>query len=413
MHDGTHDISALVRQYKDRVLKDMDLAALVQLSDDQKRKRITEALEQMIWHDRIILAEAEKTVVIQRVLDETVGLGPLEALLHDSTITEIMVVRPNEVYIERDGRIHPAPEVRFGSAEHLRHVIERIVAPLGRRIDESSPLVDARLPDGSRAHAVIPPIALHGPALTIRKFRPVPWSLFDLVSKGALSTGMASFLARAVAARLNITLSGGTGSGKTSLLSALINEIPAGERLVTVEDMAELTLDRPHVVALEGRLPNLEGKGEVTIRTLVRNALRMRPDRIIVGEVRGEEAFDVLQAMNTGHPGSLTTLHANSPEDAMARLEQMVVMVGTRMPLEFIREHVAHAIHLVVQLQRLPDGSRRVVNISEVTGPGRVSTLFRFRLDAVDHDGIRGEFEEIGAPKAVAHLLRPFGEVTA
>lgn len=404
------DLSALSRQFKERILREMDLAALVQLSDNDKRRRIAGALEQMIWHDRLILSETEKASVIQQVLDESVGLGPLEPLLHDPTITEVMVVKPDEVYFERDGQLRAAPEVRFTSPEHLLHIIERIVAPLGRRIDEASPMVDARLPDGSRVNAVIPPVALHGPAVTIRRFRPSPWTLVDLVAKEAMSPEMGAFLARAVAAKLNLIISGGTGSGKTSLLGALVGLIPEGERLVTIEDMAELNLNRRHVVAMEGRPPNLEGRGEITIRTLIRNALRMRPDRIIVGEVRSEEGFDLLQAMNTGHPGSISTLHANSPADALARLEQMVVIAGTRMPLEAIREHIASTIHLVVQTQRLPDGSRKVAAIAEVAR-GEINTLFRFRTEAVTRERVHGSFEQVAAPQVVVDMLSPFGEV--
>lgn len=393
---------ALAKQYKERLLRDMDLAALLQLPDDQKRSRLFVTLEQMFRQDRLILPEGEKAEVIQRVLEETVGLGPLEPLLQDPTITEIMVVKPDEVYVEREGQILPAPDVRFTSSEHLLHIIERIVAPIGRRIDEASPLVDARLGDGSRVHAVISPVAIHGPALTIRKFRASPWTLLDLVGKQALSPEMGLFLARAVGARLNMVISGGTGSGKTSLLTAVVKEIPDGERLVTVEDMAEMKLDRCHVVAMEARQPNLEGKGEITIRTLIRNALRMRPDRIIVGEVRGEEAFDMLQCMNTGHPGSMTTVHANSPADVLGRLEQMVIMAGTRMPLEAIREQLVRTIQLVVQVSRLPDGSRKVVSIAEVTSNGVVTPLYRFRA---------GSFEKVSDPTATAELLQAESEV--
>lgn len=374
---------SLSARFKERLLRETDLSALIRLPDEQKRQRIATALEQMIWQDRLILPEAEKAQLIQSVLDETVGLGPLEPLLHDPAITEVMAAAPDEVYFEKDGQIHPAPEVRFAGAEHLLQIIERIIAPLGRRIDEASPLVDARLPDGSRVNAVIPPVALRGPALTIRRFRPVPWSLADLTERGALSPAMAAYLEEAVAARRNILIAGGTGSGKTSLLSALVRAIPERERLITIEDMAELRLDRPHVVGMEGRPPNLEGRGEISIRALIRNALRMRPDRIIVGEVRGEEAFDMLQAMNTGHPGSMTTLHANSPADALARLEQMVVMAGTRMELEAIREQVRSTIDLVVQVARLADGARRVTAIGALvagrSGGLQVEWLFEWR----------------------------------
>lgn len=410
------DPAALIRLYRERLIRETDLDTLVRLAEDAKRARIAAALEQMFRADRQILTRAERARIIQGVIDETLGLGPLEPLLADPAVTEVMVVRPDEVYYERDGCVYPAPDVRFNGPDHLLHLIERIIAPLGRRIDESSPLVDARLPDGSRVHAVIPPVALHGPKLTIRRFLPVPWTLADLAARGALSAEMAAFLAGAVRARVNMVLSGGTGSGKTSLLAALIREIPAEERLVTIEDMAELKLERPHVVALEGRPPNLEGRGEITLRTLIRNALRMRPDRIIVGEVRGEEAFDMLQAMNSGHPGSLTTLHANSPADAIARLEHMVAMSGTRMHPGAVREHLASTIRLVLQVERLADGSRKVVEIAEVTGAAggrlQVQTLYRFRAESGHPAGGRGVFARLAAPRTLppGPALLPEGE---
>lgn len=382
---GEPDVTALGRKYHKELVDDEQLRqTLLNLPDDQKRARITTLIEQAIWRDRVILPAASKAQLLQFVLDEMMGLGPLAPLLGDPSITEVMVLRPDEVRFEREGRIYPAPDVRFLGPAHVMHVIDRIIAPLGRRVDEASPLVDARLPDGSRVHVAIPPVALHGPAITIRKFRPSPWSLHDLIERGSMSTEMAAFLTRAVDARCNLVISGGTGSGKTSLLSALVDEIPEAERLVTIEDMAELRFHRRNVVALEGRPPNLEGNGEVTIRTLIRNALRMRPDRIIVGETRGEEAFDTMQAMNTGHPGSLCTLHANSPVDALGRLEQMVLMAGTAMTLEAIRTHIASTLQLVVQLQRMQDGSRKVTDISEI-GPAQAGhipmrTLFRYRL---------------------------------
>ena len=408
------EVLQIARQYHKRLVDDDALRqSLAQYPDEQKRARISDALEHLFWQDRLIISDAQRARIKQFVIDEMVGFGPLAPLLSDPDVTEIMVLRPDEVRYERDGRICPATGVRFTDAAHVMHLIDRMIAPLGRRVDEASPLVDARLPDGSRVHVAIPPVALHGPSITIRKFRPSPWTLQDLTERGAMSPDMAAFLRRAVQARCNLVISGGTGSGKTSLLSALVDEIPEDERLVTIEDMAELRFHRRNVVALEGRPPNLEGSGEITIRTLVRNALRMRPDRIIVGETRGEEAFDVVQAMNTGHPGSLVTLHANSPTDALGRLEQMILMAGTAMTLEAIRSHIATTLHLAVQLQRMCNGTRRVTEISEIGGirGGHVDTQPLFRLQS---DGRLWQFQKVVEPAAIAPLLAEFaGEGTS
>ena len=312
-----------------------------------------------------VLRRSDAERLVQAVIDRVLGLGPLEPLLADPTITEIMVNDPIHTFIERDGRIEPCG-VRFRDEAHLRHVIDRIVAPLGRRVDESSPLVDARLPDGSRVNAIIPPLALGGPVLTIRKFSRQPFTLDRLVELKTLRPDMAKYLERCVRQRVSVLVSGGTGSGKTSTLNALGRVIPLGERLITIEDSAELQLGHPHWIALEARPPNIEGQGEIPIRTLVRNALRMRPDRIIVGEVRGGEAFDMLQAMNTGHRGSMTTLHANSPENALIRLESMVLMAGFDLPVTAIRRMIAGAVQVVVQQDRMPDGRRVVTSIVEL-----------------------------------------------
>jgi pilus assembly protein CpaF len=327
-----------------------------------EREALRSRVQVLIKDYPAVLTRAEAEQLAQAVIDRVVGLGPLEPLLADPTITEVMVNDPAHVFIERDGRIEPCP-VAFRDEAHLRHVIDRIVAPLGRRIDESSPLVDARLPDGSRVNAIIPPLALGGPVLTIRKFSRQPFTLERLVKLSTLRPEVAGYLRRCVQDRLSIVVSGGTGSGKTSTLNALGLEIPPQERLITIEDSAELQLGHPHWVALESRPPNIEGKGEIPIRTLVRNALRMRPDRIIVGEVRGGEAFDMLQAMNTGHRGSMTTLHANSPEDALIRLESMVLMAGFELPVTAIRRMIAGAVQVIVQQDRLPDGRRVVTSI--------------------------------------------------
>jgi len=308
-------------------------------------------------------------------MEEVLGLGAIEALLKDPTVSEIMVTGCQTVVVERQGKLE-STDLRFGSEVDLRTVIDRIVTPLGRRVDESMPLCDARLADGSRVNIVLPPLALDGPTLTIRKFSQKKWTLADLARMGSMTTEMQVYLESAVKSRKNIVVSGGTGSGKTTLLNALSSAIPDHERIVTIEDAAELRLQKPHVVRLEARPPNAEGQGEIPIRRLVMNALRMRPDRIIVGECRGGEALDMLQAMNTGHDGSLTTLHANSPRDAMGRLETLVLMAGIALPVRVVREQIRSGVQVIVQQSRQPDGSRRVISITEITGmEGDVLTL--------------------------------------
>jgi pilus assembly protein CpaF len=344
---------------------------------------------------------AERPQLVAAVLDEALGLGPLESLLKDRSVSEIMVVEPKVIYVEREGRIELTP-FSFSDADALRATIERIVTPLGRRIDESSPLVDARLADGSRVNAVIPPLALRGPCLTIRKFRMGALSFGDLVKKSSLSLEMANFLGKSVRIRKNIVISGGTGSGKTTLLNLLSSMIPENERIVTIEDAAELALQQSHVVSLESRPPNLEGRGEITIRDLVKNALRMRPDRIVVGECRGGEALDMLQAMNTGHEGSMTTTHANSPGEALGRLETLCLMSGIDLPVSALRRQIGTSIHLVVQQSRLTDGSRKITAISEVTGVSEqgeveVRSLYEFQRTGHDSSGrIVGTFQATG-----------------
>ncbi|ANN66494.1 ATPase, T2SS/T4P/T4SS family [Bordetella bronchialis] len=353
---------------------------VAKMSDSLLRNEAAERLLDIVQADSEIPHGIDRAALMRDVLDEALGFGPLSPLLEDAGITEIMVNRHDEIYVERDGTLsrHSAA---FSSPEAVLRVLERIVAPVGRRIDESSPMVDARLADGSRVNAVVAPVALKGPSLTIRKFPQRTLTMADLVSHGTLDGAMAEFLARCVRERVNIVVSGGTGSGKTTLLNILSNAIPRGERIVTIEDAAELRLGHAHVVALEARPPNIEGRGRITIRDLVRNALRMRPDRIVVGECRGAEAFDMLAAMNTGHEGSLTTLHANSPRDALGRLETMILMAGLELPLAAVREHIASSIHLIVQQARMADGRRRVTAIVEVTGmeAGRIQTQVLFR----------------------------------
>src|SRR5947208_5105829 len=330
---------------------------------------LQEEVRSLVDREAAVLDEPDRRELCERVLRLATGLGPLEPLLADPSVDEVMVNGPDSVWVERHGRLEPA-DVQFAAEADLLHAIERILAPLGRRVDEASPLCDARLPDGSRVNVVIPPLALSGPCLTIRRFRRHGFSLSDLVENGTLSEELASFLARCVRARASILVSGGTGSGKTTTLGALSGALPEGERIVTIEDAAELRLRQPHVVRLEARPANLEGRGEVTIRQLVRNALRMRPDRIVVGEVRGAEALDMLQALNTGHDGSLTTVHANSPEDALRRVETLALMAGVGLPHDAVREQVASALDLVVHQARGADGRRRVESVAEVVRLG-------------------------------------------
>jgi len=343
---------------------------------------LDEEVRELVAREAAALPEPERAELAARVVRLATGLGPLEPLLADPAVDEVMVNGPREVYVERAGRIERTG-VSFGSESELSHSIERILAPLGRRVDEASPLCDARLPDGSRVNVVIPPLALSGSCLTIRRFRARGFSLDDLVENGTLPRGLADFLAGCVAARAAILVSGGTGSGKTTTLSALSAAIPEGERIVTIEDAAELRLRQRHVVRLESRPANVEGRGEVTIRQLVRNALRMRPDRIVVGEVRGAEALDMLMALNTGHEGSLTTVHANSPEDALRRVEALALMAGVGLPHAAVREQVTSALDLVVHQARSPDGSRRIESVVEVVrAPGGPGTRELYRLRA-------------------------------
>lgn len=387
-----------------RLLETMDIRRhdIHAMSDDRLRSDTSKLIAQIIEEaGDEIPAELDRAVLSKQVLDEAIGLGPLEELIEDESVTEIMVNRHDEIYVERRGRLLRHP-LTFTGPRAVMGVIERIVAPLGRRIDESSPMVDARLKDGSRVNAIIPPLALKGPCLTIRKFAKRKLTVSDLVEFGSLSPAMAEFLQVCVEARKNIIVSGGTGSGKTTLLNILSNFIPHTERVITIEDAAELKLHHEHLVSLEGRPTNVEGKGAVTIRDLVRNTLRMRPDRIVVGECRGAEALDMLQAMNTGHEGSLTTLHANTVRDALARLETMVLMAGMDLPLSAIREQIASAVDIVIQQTRFSCGSRIVTHVAEITGIEsgtiQLQELFRFRSDghATPERRISGEFTGCG-----------------
>jgi pilus assembly protein CpaF len=363
------------------------------------RRTIQELFEQILAEEKIVLTRAERHRLFEQISAEILGFGPLQTLLEDDTITEVMVNGAKNIYIEREGKIERVP-VAFESDDHVMRIIDRIVAPLGRRIDESSPYVDARLPDGSRVNSVIPPISLVGPTITIRKFSRTPITLEQLVEFGTITPEALQFIKACVESRLNIIISGGTGSGKTTLLNVMSGFIPADERIVTIENAAELQLRQEHVVTLESRPPNIEGRGEVTIRQLVINSLRMRPDRIIVGEVRDDAALDMLQAMNTGHDGSMTTLHSNSPRDTLARLETMTMMAGMELPMRAIREQVSSAIDAMVHVDRMRDGTRKVVNITEVTGmEGNVITttdIFTFEQTGFENGRIIGEIRPTG-----------------
>ena len=336
-------------------------------SDEELSERVLRAVTEQLALDRTPLTREERRQVTREITDDILGYGPLEPFLHDDSVTEVMVNGPDSIFIERMGKIERTGAA-FVDDAHLMRIIDKIVSSVGRRVDESSPMVDARLPDGSRVNAIIPPLALRGPTLTIRKFSRDPYTMDDLINFGSISPKAAQFLAACVNGKLNILISGGTGTGKTTTLNAMSAYIPNAERIVTIEDAAELQLQQQHVITLEARPPNIEGEGEVRIRELVRNSLRMRPDRIIVGEVRGPETLDMLQAMNTGHEGSLTTIHANSPRDALARLETLVMTAGVELPHRAIREQIASAFDLMVQITRLVDGSRRITHVSEVLG---------------------------------------------
>ena len=388
-----------------RIVAEMSLEdskALIEKKVDMKALRdVVTRISTLVMDEEITLVpQAERKRIIPEVLDEVLGFGPIEPLLKDSTISEIMVNNASQVYIERSGKIE-LTDVTFRDDAHVMHIIEKIIAPIGRRIDESSPMVDARLPDGSRVNAIIPPLSLKGPVLTIRKFAKEPFQVDDLIKFGTWTKETADFLKACVEGKLNIVVSGGTGSGKTTTLNILSSFIPSDERIVTVEDAAELQLRQEHVVTLESRPANIEGKGQITVRDLVKNCLRMRPDRIIVGEVRGGEALDMLQAMNTGHDGSLTTGHSNSPRDMLARLETMVLMAGMNLPDRAIREQIASAIDLIIHQARLPDGSRKITNITEIQGmEGDIITMqdiFVFEQRGKDDKGhIIGRFRPTG-----------------
>ena len=401
-----------------RLLDVINLSALDSMSRDQINAEVGDIIAEELNNQRHALNQSERRQLTNDVLDELLGLGPLEPLLKDATITDILVNGHNHVFVERYGVLEKSA-VRFKDDRHLIRIIQKIVSAVGRRIDESSPLVDARLADGSRVNAVVPPLAIDGPLLSIRKFAKIPIDMSRLVQIGSIPEPVVEVLNAIVKGRLNVLISGGTGSGKTTLLNAMSAAIDNHERIVTIEDSAELQLQQTHVARLETRPANIEGRGEVTQRDLVKNALRMRPDRIIVGEVRAGEAFDMLQAMNTGHDGSMTTVHANSARDALSRVEQMIGMSGIDIPLRSIRSQIASAIDVVVQVQRLSDGRRKLISLSELSGmEGDVITMqeiFRFRQTGIDPDGqVLGRFEAVGVrPRFAEHLAARGSPVAA
>src|SRR5215813_1395116 len=397
------------------IISRMDLTELNNLAPDRVAQEVSRLAEDLLSADSTALSEAERERLVNEVHHELFGLGPLEPLLADGTISDILVNSYSSIYIERRGKLEKTA-IAFKDDEHLRRVIERIVSTVGRRIDEAQPMVDARLQDGSRVNAIIPPLAIDGPILSIRRFGTDPLKMPQLIQNGALTKEVAIIFEMCVRARLNIVISGGTGAGKTTLLNAMSAYIPSDERIVTIEDSAELQLQQPHVVRLETRPPNIEGKGEVTQRDLVRNALRMRPDRIIVGEVRGGEAIDMLQAMNTGHDGSLTTVHANTSRDALARLETMIQMTGLRLSERAMRQQIASAIDVIIQVARLSDGSRRITSICELLGIERnqilMQEIFRYERRGVDEAGrVLGGFRSAGVIPEFAERLEACGLV--
>lgn len=398
-----------------RLMDRLNLKILDELDTESARAQIGGVIHDLVNEEETPLNAAEKANLVTEILNEVLGLGPIEPLLSDPTVSDILVNTYNQIYVERHGILEKTA-IRFQNDEHLLRIIDKIASSVGRRIDESSPMVDARLEDGSRVNAIIPPLAVDGPSLSIRKFSVEPYTMTDLVNFKSLTSTMAEFLQGAVKARINTIITGGTGSGKTTLLNVMSGYIPPSERIVTIEDSAELQLQQPHVVRLETRPPNIEGKGEIVQRDLVKNALRMRPDRIVVGEVRGAEALDMLQAMNTGHDGSLTTIHANSPRDALTRLEHMVGMSGVPIPALVIRQQIAAALNLIVDVERLPDGRRVITSVQEITGMEEnvvnVQEIFSFVRQTVDSRGrVIGQFKATGIKPNMLKRFREHGVV--
>lgn len=408
----THTMTVKTNIHK-KILGLVDLRTMESMSAEQLRTELKLLTERLLDDDGIAMNESERRAVVQSIQNEMLGLGPIEPLLADTTVSDILVNGPYRVYVERRGRLE-ATDVKFDSDAHLLRIIDKIVSRIGRRIDELSPMVDARLPDGSRVNAIIPPLALDGPVLSIRRFSVVPYGMDDLVKFGTLTPEMAELIHGLVKAKVNLLVSGGTGSGKTTLLNVISGAIPANERIVTIEDAAELQLQQPHVVRLESRPQNIEGKGEVTQRALLRNSLRMRPDRIILGEIRGAEVLDMLQAMNTGHEGSMSTIHANTPRDALTRLEHMMSMAGMQVSPRAMRQQISAALSVVIQISRLSDGKRKITSLQEITGvEGDIESMqeiFKFDQTGIDATGaVQGRFLATGIRPKFEQRLRTRG----
>ncbi len=411
--DGAKGFEDLKRLIHGKLVDKLDLSRVSDLAGDTLRREIRLVVERLCDTENPLLNRMERERLIDEVLDETFGFGPLEMLLKDPTVSDILINGPHKIYVERRGKLEKT-DVKFRDNDHLMQIIDRIVSKVGRRVDETSPMVDARLPDGSRVNAIIPPLALDGPSMSIRRFGANPLKLEDLLNFKAFTPEMAMLMEACIKARLNIVISGGTGCGKTTLLNTLSSFIPHDERIVTIEDAAELQLQQDHIVRLETRPANIEGKGAVNTRDLVRNALRMRPERIIIGECRGGEALDMLQAMNTGHSGSMTTLHANTPRDAQARLETMIMMAGMELPIKAMRQQISSAVDLIVQANRLQGGPRKITTITEVMNMEQdtiiMQDVFRFKQLGIDQNGrAYGQFEATGVRPAFVSRLEAAG----
>ena len=411
-HTAYQELKVRIHQ---KLLDRVDLAVMESLTPERLKEEIAILVERLLSEEAVVVNDSERASLVLDIQHEMLGLGPLEPLLADPTISDILVNGHSQVYVERRGKLERT-DIRFADDAHLMKIIDKIVSRVGRRIDESSPMVDARLPDGSRVNAIIPPVALDGPIVSIRRFAVIPLKIEDILQYKTLTPEMASILQGLAKAKVNMLISGGTGSGKTTMLNILSGYIPASDRMVTIEDAAELQLQQPHVVRLETRPPNIEGKGEVTQRSLVKNALRMRPDRIILGEVRGAEAVDMLQAMNTGHEGSLATIHANTARDALSRLENMIGMAGLNLPPKAARQQISSAITAILQIGRLADGKRKVMSIQEITGmEGEIITMqeiFAFRQTGVAPDGtVQGHFSATGVRPKFIDRLREHGVI--
>jgi pilus assembly protein CpaF len=408
--DGFQQLKLAVHN---RLFETLDVSRLESLEANMASQKVTVAISEILDEEGRLLTDADRARLIEEIKNELLGLGPLEPLLWDDAITDILVNGPSQVYVERGGKLY-LTDVSFQDDQHLMLIIDRIAPQVGRRVDEASPMVDARLPDGSRINAIIPPLALDGPALSIRRFGKRRYSVDDLVAKDSITPDMVEFIRAIIRARLNVLVCGGTGSGKTTMLNCISAFIPVDERVVTIEDSAELVLQQPHVVRLETRPPNVEGKGEVTARELMRNTLRMRPDRIIVGEVRGGEVFDMLQAMSTGHDGSLCTIHANTPRDSMGRLEMMMLLAGWSIPQRAMRQQIASALNVIVHVSRLSDGTRKVMKISELVGMEgemiMMQDLYEFHRTGVNAQGkVLGQYRKTGIRSAYKDRIEAYG----